>query len=201
MPFVKGKDLFDFVKMREQNKKPVPRDAVIEIFSSISKALACCHQSGICHRDLKPENIMVQQDYTAKLVDFGCACPRLELTGQCCGTMPFIAPEFLCDTAIDGAPADVWSLAVVLLEMLHGLRALSKVLGWETNKTFSKECGSQLMALFADPAEGLARIRSSLGVSADFRFAGDEMLASMLDANPEMRPAAEALALVSCQMR
>jgi len=193
MVFVKGKDLFDFLKVRQQSKKEVPKEAISQIFSSIARALACCHACGICHRDMKPENIIVQQDYTAKLIDFGCACPRLELRLQCVGTMPFIAPEFLCGTAVDGAPADVWSLGIVLLEMLHGLRSLSKALGWDANQTSTEECGAQLSTCFADPVQGLAHVRTSLGVNTQFE--GDAVLASTLHASPTQRPSAETLCL------
>lgn len=190
--FVKGKELFDFLKLRQQNKSPVPKVAIAQIFSGISQALACCHQHGICHRDVKPENIVVQQDYTAKLVDFGCACPRFELgSSQCVGSMPFIAPEFLSGTASDGAPADVWSLGVVLLEMLHGLRALSISLRWDSQKTSTQDCASDLSTWFSNPAQGLAHVRSSLQVQAQFE--GDELLASMLNVDPVARPLAETL--------
>jgi len=189
--FGKGKELFDFIKLRQQNKKDVPKEAIAQLLCSISTALASIHEQGICHRDVKPENILIHQDYTAILVDFGCACPRFELNNQCAGSMPFIAPEFLLGSASDGAPGDVWSLGVVLLEMLHGLSALSRALGWESTETSTKECGSQLMTRFADPVAGLAYIRSSLSIAT--QFDGDEQLASMLSADPVQRPVAQTL--------
>lgn len=191
LSFAKGKELFDFIKLRQQSKKQVPQDAVVQVFSNITSALAHCHQHEICHRDLKPENIVIHQDYTAKLVDFGCACPRFELETQCVGSMPFIAPEFLCGTAIDGAPADVWSFGIVVLEMLHGLRALPKGLGWDTTETSTTDCGLQLSTCFADPVQGLAQVRSKIGVTT--KFGGDEVFVGMLHADPQKRPTAETL--------
>jgi serine/threonine protein kinase len=195
LDFVKGKELFDFLKLRQQNKTPVPKAAVEQISSSMSSALCHIHACGICHRDIKPENIIVQQDYVAKLVDFGCACPRLELQPEMVGTLPFIAPEFLMSSAHDGAPADVWSFGVVMLEMFSGLRIMSKALGWDAQETPVKECGSTLSTLFADPLRGLAQVRSCAGV--DQCSENDDLLASMLHADPDQRPTAEALCRAS----
>jgi len=191
MEFVKGKDLFDFLKLRQQNRSPVPKDAVVKIFSSIASALSTCHRLGFCHRDLKPENIIVQQNYVAKLIDFGCACSRSQLESQCVGTMPFIAPECMLECVLDGAPADVWSFGVILLEIVHGLRALSNSLGWDTTEKSMQETGSQLTTVFQNPVQGLAVIRSALKSTPAFE--GDETLACMLHADPSQRPMAEAL--------
>jgi serine/threonine protein kinase len=187
-----GKELFDYIKLRQQNKKPVTAEAISGISESISSALAHCHQHGVCHRDLKPENVIVdQQTYMAKLVDFGSACPRHALCGQCIGTMPFIAPECLREIARDGAPADVWSLAVVILEMRFGLRALSRFLGWDDKQPSQQECGHQLQKVFADPAEGLSKMQSTFETC--IAAPTHELLASMLDADPTKRPEAQAI--------
>jgi len=223
MDFAKGQELFDFIKVRQQNKKKVTQEAVASIALSMASALAHCHSKGICHRDLKPENIIVGQDYGATLVDFGCACDRYKLVVQCTGTMPFISPECLCGTALDGAPADVWSLGVIILEMHFGLRALSKALGWDTVPTSpeaggkdilfqklglqaltgavgwgedvasSEACGAQLLELFADPEKGLKFVHASLGRSEQDRVEDHGLLASMLNAIPAQRPEAAAL--------
>merc|ERR1711972_82850 len=144
-------DLFDFINLR--GGKPLAQEVIQAISSSILSALAHCHWHDTCHRDLKPENIIVQKDYTAKLVDFGCACPCHQPQGpRCIGTLPFIAPECLSGQSLDAAPADVWSFGVVVLEMMFGLDALSHFLGWQNYALPSfEECGGQLTMLFADP--------------------------------------------------
>merc|ERR1712056_94826 len=153
--FASGKELFDFIKVRHQNNAGVKTEAIAAITASVSSALAHCHQNEVCHRDLKPENIIVQGGYTAKLVDFGCACSRFKLQTQCVGTMPFISPECLTNTATDGAPADVWSLGVVVLEMRFGLRAMTRAMGWENHLPPMAECAAQLSLWFVKPADGL----------------------------------------------
>jgi len=192
MDFAEGQDLFEFIKLRQRGS-PVTKDAIQVISSSILSALAHCHGKGTCHRDMKPENIIVQQDYVAKLVDFGCACPRHQPQDRrCTGTLPFIAPECLNGQTVDAAPADVWSFGVVVLEMMFGLQALPRFLGWNTYALPSfGECGGQLTTLFADPAEGLEQIRSKLGTNVDSE--GDSVLAKMLHADPFERPTADEL--------
>lgn len=191
MELAKGKELFDFIKIRQQNSTPVRQEAIAQVASSISSALAHCHEVGICHRDVKPENIIIDKDYSAKLIDFGCACPRFELGNQLVGTIPFIAPELFLDSASDGAPADVWSLAVVLIEMLHGLRAIPKALGWDKSSTPEIECGRQLQSLFVEPARGLAHVQACLATTTT--YVGHDKLVSMLHADPSQRPTANQL--------
>jgi len=193
MDLAEGQDLFDYINLR--GGVSLAQEVIQSISSSILSALAHCHGQGTCHRDLKPENIIVQQDKTAKLVDFGCACPCHQPQGpRCVGTLPFIAPECLSGQSRDGAAADVWSFGVVILEMKFGLNALSRFFGWST---FAQpplgDCGSQLTDLFADPSQGLDQIRSKF--RAIEKGEGDEVLASMLHADPLERPlAADALA-------
>merc|ERR1712048_1065386 len=107
--------------------------------------------------------------------------PRFQLATQCIGSMPFISPEFLCGTATDGATGDVWSLAVVLLEMLYGLGALAKACDWHCEKRTMQECGEQLQCWFVDPVGGLSRVRLASGIVEHFE--GDPILASMLHAD------------------
>ncbi|MCW5837352.1 MAG: protein kinase [Labilithrix sp.] len=96
--------------------------------------LARTHQTGIIHRDLKPENILLVPRKTlaiepaasselVKLTDFGIAKmmgePTLTLNEQLFGTPGYIAPEYVGGLPIDGR-ADIYSLAVVLYEMVTG---------------------------------------------------------------------------------
>jgi serine/threonine protein kinase len=194
--FAKGKDLFDFIKLRQPSRwreaTAISPEAISQIFSDVTSGLACCHHHGMCHRDVKPENIIVNQDYSAKLVDFGCACARMELRKQCVGSMPFIAPECLLGTARDGAPADVWTVGIVLMEMMFGLKALSKALGWDTCATSTQDRGAQLMERFADSYQGITFVRAALGISSVFHQ-GEKVLTSVLQIDPQKRPAMEIL--------
>jgi serine/threonine protein kinase/Flp pilus assembly protein TadD len=97
----------------------------IEIARQVAVGLAFAHDAGVIHRDLKPGNIMVLPDGTAKILDFGLA--KLADLGEttsgigAIGTAAYMAPEQVRGQRVDGR-ADLWSLGVLLHEMLTGAR-------------------------------------------------------------------------------
>jgi serine/threonine protein kinase len=113
----------------------IPSAQALDIALQIASGLGAAHKAGIVHRDIKPENIMLRDDGLVKLLDFGVAkllSPQLSeaqetaasealLTqpGMLVGTVKYMAPEQARGGAVD-ARADLWSLGVVLYEMLSG---------------------------------------------------------------------------------
>ncbi len=109
-----------------------PGDA-LELIAQLASALAAAHQAGIVHRDIKPENIMIRGDGLVKVLDFGIAKLVKETsgpeeatrplgktdTGLVIGTSRYMSPEQARGLAVD-ARTDIWSLGVVLYEMLSG---------------------------------------------------------------------------------
>jgi serine/threonine-protein kinase len=102
---------------------PLPIDEAVRITSEIAEGLAAAHAKGIVHRDIKPENIVLT-GRGACIVDFGIAKmagQALTRTGAALGTAAYMSPEQTVGSDVDGR-TDLWSLGVVLYEMLTGER-------------------------------------------------------------------------------
>src|SRR5438128_3457662 len=108
----------------------------IDVAIQVASALATAHQAGIVHRDIKPENIMLRPAGYVKVLDFGIAklaeqevpatIPRDEALllvetnlGSILGTVPYMSPEQTRADPVDKR-TDIWSLGVVLYEMVTG---------------------------------------------------------------------------------
>jgi len=98
-------------------------DSAIDIAIQIAQGLAKAHEHGIIHRDVKPANVMITKDGVAKILDFGLAklAGQVGLTkaGMTVGTVAYMSPEQAQGVEVDHR-TDIWSLGVVLYEMLAG---------------------------------------------------------------------------------
>ena len=110
---------------RPERSRGMRIEEALNIVAQVAQGLAKAHESGIVHRDIKPANIMIGKDGTARIVDFGLAklSGRTLLTksGTTLGTAAYMSPEQAKGEQVDQR-TDIWSLGVVLYEMLTGKR-------------------------------------------------------------------------------
>jgi serine/threonine-protein kinase len=113
------------------NEKPVMLKRAIKFGIDIATGMAVAHQAGIVHRDLKPANILIDNDGLLKIVDFGVAAAQsqgdtqLTKTGYVIGSPKYMAPEQILGKKVDER-ADIYSLGVILYEMLSGVPPYSR---------------------------------------------------------------------------
>jgi eukaryotic-like serine/threonine-protein kinase len=135
-PFIATEYVEGETLRQRQKHSPLKVTEVLELGIQVASALAAAHQAGIVHRDIKPENVMLRSDGYAKVVDFGLAkltetakaasgasvSTMLLMdtdTGVVMGTTAYMSPEQARGLPID-ARTDIWSLGVVLYELLSG---------------------------------------------------------------------------------
>ena len=118
MEFVEGETLRDKVR-----RGPLAPEDALDITAQIAVGLGEAHRKGIIHRDIKSANIMVTDKGQAKIMDFGLAKLRggssLTKSQTTLGTVAYMSPEQARGDEVD-ARTDIWSLGVVLYEMLTG---------------------------------------------------------------------------------
>ena len=106
----------------------LPVNEAIDIVIQAAKGLARSHAAGVIHCDMKPANLMLTADGTVKILDFGVAkltgaqvITYAEHTGSIVGTVAYMSPEQAMGQPVDQR-SDLWSLGVVLYEMVAGAR-------------------------------------------------------------------------------
>jgi serine/threonine protein kinase/dipeptidyl aminopeptidase/acylaminoacyl peptidase len=132
MEFIDGLTL-----RRRMAQKRLTLTEALDVAVQVAWALEAAHAAGIVHRDIKPENIMLRRDGYVKVLDFGIAklnrhpthshiSPEVSTVahlhtapGTLMGTVKYMSPEQLREQPID-ARTDIWSLGVVLHEMVTG---------------------------------------------------------------------------------
>jgi eukaryotic-like serine/threonine-protein kinase len=121
MEYVEGRSLKD----RLADEGPLEIAEATRIAAEVLTALAYAHRTGLVHRDIKPGNILLSDDGKVQVTDFGIARAEagstMTQTGTILGTAYYLSPEQAQGLPLDGR-SDIYSLAVVLYEMLSGRR-------------------------------------------------------------------------------
>lgn len=117
MDLCSGGDLWEYM-MASQRMKEVQ---AATIFHQLITAIDFCHTQGIVHRDLKPQNILITTFPYVKLCDFGLcqyfSDPNMKMKTSC-GSPFYAAPECLQGKPYNGPSSDMWSLGVILYEIV-----------------------------------------------------------------------------------
>jgi eukaryotic-like serine/threonine-protein kinase len=176
MEFVEGEPLDRLLERRGK----LPWDDVVEMGKQICSALQHAHEQGIIHRDLKPSNLMIMKDGTVKLTDFGIAkdldVAQLTATNNTVGTASYMSPEQCRGERNLTNKSDLYSLGVVLYELLVGA------------KPFEAET---TMDLFLAHVQGTFE-RPSRRV-LDIPVWLDTLVCQLLEKRPDQRPADAAM--------
>jgi len=128
MQCIKGGSLKDVIQRAWVGEAPegLPPAYVVTVIGQVARALDYAHNQGIVHRDIKPGNILLAEDDRALLADFGIAKwtdvtqeSALTADGAAVGTPAFMSPEQINGREL-GPQSDVYSLAIVVYQMLTG---------------------------------------------------------------------------------
>ena len=119
MGYYEGETLRDLIE-----REKIDVEVALDIAVQTARGLSAAHRKGIIHRDIKPENLLLTSDSLVKIVDFGLARAAQQPitgTGKAIGTAAYMSPEQTFASKLD-VRTDLWSLGVVLFEMIAGER-------------------------------------------------------------------------------
>ena len=177
--FIKGKTLREHLQ-----RDPLTLRETLDVAMQVAAALDAAHGAGIVHRDIKPENIMLRDDGIVKVLDFGLAKLTATQTGSAdsedatraqintrpgvvMGTVLYMSPEQARGKETD-ARCDIWSLGVVIYEMLAGA---TPFVGETANDSIAAILTKEPPPLDdATPSELRRIIRKSLQKQTDERY-------------------------------
>lgn len=118
MEYVEGENLAQKIR-----KRPLPLDEALNLVTQVADGIQAAHERGVVHRDIKPGNVMIDAKSRAKVMDFGLAhleeATKITRTGTIIGTPAYMSPEQVRGEKVDYR-TDIWSLGVVLYEMVTG---------------------------------------------------------------------------------
>ena len=151
------------------------------IFGKILKGVQAIHNLGICHRDLKMQNILMDQYFNPKICDFGFATKLIDEDGsdklnQFVGTLEYAAPEIILRRPYNGIKVDIFSLGVILLNLVT--KKLGFSFAHETDKYYNYIINKEYNLYWKS-------LKGQIGeISDEFK----NLYLKMISFNPDERP-------------
>jgi serine/threonine protein kinase/formylglycine-generating enzyme required for sulfatase activity/dienelactone hydrolase len=191
MAYVEGQSLREKIA-----GQPLPLDKALDIAIQIAEGLEEAHNKGIIHRDIKSANIMVTEKGQVKIMDFGLAKVAGESLitkeAKTMGTVAYMSPEQARGEAVDQR-TDIWSLGVVLYEMLSGRLPFQGERETSIMYSIVHEEPKPLRAIKPDvPSELEHVIHRALEKKAELRYSSAQEMLKDLKKYQELSRAAEA---------
>jgi non-specific serine/threonine protein kinase len=194
MEFIDGETVSSMIRRRRRNVRQT-----LEIAIQVSRALAEAHEAGIVHRDIKPANIILTNREQVKLLDFGLvklveqdnvaigSKQLLTKAGMVVGTASYMSPEQARGLEVDGR-TDVWSLGVVLYEMLTGTLPFTGETSTDTLAAILTKKPLPPSQIFPEIPPALERIvLKTLESNRDERYpSADSLLSDLTDLSRRM---------------
>lgn len=169
LEFASNESLFFYVNP----STGLPESTALRFFFQTSLAVRYLHRRNILHRDIKPENILMDDAFRPKLADFGWSCPldEVSLRSTLAGTFEYMPPE-IANEEFHGSKADVWSLGVLLFELLHGHAPFKA----ESLRDIKLEVNTKPVTFKEGLSEDVKRILTRLLCEQKERFDIEELL-------------------------
>ncbi len=174
MEYIPGGSLRDQLDRLSRQGHVLQTEAALKIAEQVASALVVAHQANIIHRDLKPSNILLRTDGTPVLTDLGIAKLQNEATltrmDELVGTPYYMSPEQVSSKPVDGR-SDIYSLGMILYEMLSGRRAFSGDTPWAVLSKHISETPQAISQLRPDITVHTANVvHTCLQKEPDYRY-------------------------------
>jgi serine/threonine-protein kinase len=203
MQFIDGEALDKMIERHVAARTPIPLEQVISMFRMILHGVGAAHAEGLIHRDLKPANILIRKrDGVAKVTDFGIAKGEDDakagrgVTKGIIGSVSYMAPEQVRGQRDLDKRVDIYSLGIVLYELLIGRVPFDAPSDYEIMRMHAESVVPTVSGMRPDVPRYIDdAIQRACAKDREHRFAGTDDFLSALSETHAVRPVTVPLAV------